>query len=212
MSHEERARFNGLTPILNVSDFAASMKYYTETQGFEKAWKWGNPPDFGCVARDSVGIFLTQGSQGQSGMWLSIFVTDVNALHDEIRAKGARIVKSPSDEPWGMREFRVEDPNGHTFRFGQSTPRSKDLKIKRTAVEARIEERLAAVLQDLARETSGSVGEVLEETLLHTFELLPGQEGRAVASPHATGTFQLIEALKKKHNLDYGTHDRFTED
>jgi catechol 2,3-dioxygenase-like lactoylglutathione lyase family enzyme len=208
------ARFCGLTPILNVSDFAASMEYYTEKLGFRKLWDWGEPPDFGCVKRDGIEIFFCRGGQGQPGTWMSIFVDDADALYDEIKAKGAKIVMPPTDEPWGMREFHVEDPDGHTIRFGHSTPEAKDLKIKRTAVAVRMEERLAAVLADLAKETNRSIGEVLEEAVLHTFEPVPGHVGEAVASPHAKATFERIEALKKKHGLDYDTHDnyRFTEE
>jgi uncharacterized glyoxalase superfamily protein PhnB len=210
---ERSARFCGVTPILNVSDFAASMAYYTEKLGFRKAWDWGDPPDFGCVIRDGIEIFFCLNGQGQSGTWMSIFVDDANALHEEMKAKGAKIVMPLTDEPWGMREFHVEDPDGHTFRFGHSTP-AKDLKIKRTAVEVRMEERLAAVLLGLAKETNRSVSEVLEEVLLHSFEPVPGQVGEAVASPHAKATFHLIEGLKAKHGLDYDTHAsyRFTED
>ena len=214
MSEKPVPRLCGLIPILNVSDFAASMAYYTEKLGFRKVWDWGEPPSFGCVARDGIEIFFCLDGQGQHGTWMSIFVDDANALHEEMRQKGAKITMPPTDEPWGMREFHVEDPDGHTFRFGHSTPAAKDLKIKRTAVDVRMEERLAAVLADLAKETNRSVGEVLEEVLLHSFEPLPGQMGEAVASPHAKPTFHLIEGLKRKHRLDYETHAnyRFTEE
>lgn len=166
------------------------------------------------VKRDEIEIFFCRGGQGQRGTWMSIFVDDADALHEEMRAKGARIVMPPTDEPWGMREFHVEDPDGHTIRFGHSAPEARDVNIKRTAVDVRVEERLAAVVAGLAKETNRSVGEVLEEVLLRSFEPLPGQVGEAVASPHAKATFHLIEALKKKHGLDYDTHAnyRFTED
>ena len=106
-------------PILNVSDFQASVKYYTEKLGFTKAWDWGNPPTFGCVTRDKIEIFFCLRGQGQSGTWHSIFVNDVDALFTELKERGAKIVMPPKDEPWGVREFHVEDPDGHTFRFGQ---------------------------------------------------------------------------------------------
>jgi uncharacterized glyoxalase superfamily protein PhnB len=208
MSDKGTAQFSGLTPILYVSDFEASISYYTDKLGFEKAWEWGEPPGFGCVARDGVEIFLCLGAQGQPGMWMSVFVIAVDALYEELLERGAKIVKPPTDQPWGMREFHVEDPNGHTFRFGQSVP-AHDLRIRRTTVEARMEERLASVLNDLALATNRTVGEVLEETLLHTFEPVPGHVGQAVASPHAKATFRLIEELKKKHGLDYDTHANY---
>ncbi len=206
-------QFESLVPILYVSNFQTSMKYYTEKLGFRKVWEWGEPPTFGCVTRDGIEIFFCLGGQGRPGTWMSIFVNDVDALYDELCAKGAKIVMPPTDEPWGVREFHVEDPDGHTFRLGQGKP-DKDLKIERVAVEARLEKRLAAVLNDLAQQTNRTVGEVLEETILHTFDPVPGQEGQAVASPHSSYKLKLIAELKKKHGLDYDTHAnyRFTEE
>ena len=37
-----------LTPILNVSDIQQSFSWF-EKLGWEKAWAWGTPPDFGGV-------------------------------------------------------------------------------------------------------------------------------------------------------------------
>jgi predicted lactoylglutathione lyase len=200
-----------LVPILRVSDFSASMMYYTERLGFAKAWEYGEPASFGCVKRDSIELFLSLGGQGQVGTWISMFVQDVDVLFEELRRRGAKIVRDPVDEPWGVREMHVQDPDGHTFRFGSGVSK-KDLKVKRVAIEARLEERLALVLRDLASLTNRSVGEVLEETLLHSFESVPGVRG-AAASPHTLATLELIEELKRKHGLDYETHDnyRFTE-
>lgn len=188
------------------------MSYYTRKLGFQWSWDWGKPPTFGCISRDGIEIFLCLREQGQPGTWLSIMVADVDALHKELRKRGATIARPPKNESWGMREFHARDPDGHTIRFGQCTP-TKDLKIKRVALSPRIEKRLAAVVSDLAKATNRTVGEVLEETLLHTFEPVPTMLGQAVASPHSKPTFQLIERLKKKHGLDYDTHAnyRFTE-
>jgi len=188
------------------------MRYYTEKLGFRKAWEYGEPPSFGCVKRDSIELFLCLNEQGQPGMWISFFVLNVDLLHQELQKRGAKIVRAPVDEPWGMREFLVEDLDGHTFRIGSGISK-KDLKVQRAPIDARIEGRLASVLTELASATNRTVGEVLEETLLHTFEPVPGVRG-AVASPHTPATLRLIEELKKKHGLDYETHAsyRFTED
>jgi hypothetical protein len=55
-----------------------------------------------------------------------------------------------------------------------------------------------------------SLGEMFEETLLHTFEKV---RGGGVASPHTEGTLSYIQTLKKKHGIDYDTHAsyRFVE-
>jgi hypothetical protein len=63
---------------------------------------------------------------------------------------------------------------------------------------------------DLARHKNMSVGEMLEETLLHTFEKL---SSGGVASPHTEKTLAFIQELKGKHGIDYETHAsyRFVE-
>ncbi|MFA9477885.1 bleomycin resistance family protein [Phycisphaerales bacterium AB-hyl4] len=114
--------FQFVTPILRVQDLSASVDYYVDKLGFEKKWTWGDPATFGCVARGEIEIFLCQGSQGQPGMWMSIFVDDVDTLHAQYQASGAMIRQAPINCPWGTREMNVEDIDGHRLRMsGEST-------------------------------------------------------------------------------------------
>lgn len=113
--------FECATPILNVKNFAASIDYYINKLGFEKKWDWGEPPTFGCIARNKVEIFLCEGAQGQPGTWMSIFIQDVDALHDEYKRSGAIIRQVPTNFPWGVREMNVEDLDGHRFRMGSDS-------------------------------------------------------------------------------------------
>ena len=111
--------FECLVPILNVKNFAASMDYYVNKLGFSKKWDWGDPPSFGCVARGKIEIFLSEGGQGQAGTWVSIFVEDVDALHEEYKKNGATIRQQPTNMPWGVREMNVQDPRRPPFPHGQ---------------------------------------------------------------------------------------------
>jgi catechol 2,3-dioxygenase-like lactoylglutathione lyase family enzyme len=43
---------------------------------------------------------------------------DVDALHAELEGRGATIIQPPTDQPYGLREFRVQDPDGHILAFG----------------------------------------------------------------------------------------------
>ncbi|MFD0887910.1 VOC family protein [Streptosporangium algeriense] len=43
---------------------------------------------------------------------LSVEVDDVDAVHEALVARGAKIVHSLRDEPWGVRRFFVLDPSG----------------------------------------------------------------------------------------------------
>ncbi len=111
-------RFESAVPILNVKDVTASITYYVEKLGFYKEWDWGSPPSFGCVFRDSVRIFLCHDAQGARGMWVSMFIRDVDALHEDYKKSGAIIRQAPANFPWGLREMNVEDLDGHRLRIG----------------------------------------------------------------------------------------------
>jgi uncharacterized glyoxalase superfamily protein PhnB len=109
--------FSGLVPILNVKNFAASVDYYVNKLGFVKKWEWGHPANFGCIERGEAQIFLCEGSQGSPGMWMSIFLEDIDALYEEYKKSGATIITPPRNCPWGSREMLVEDLDDHRLRM-----------------------------------------------------------------------------------------------
>jgi catechol 2,3-dioxygenase-like lactoylglutathione lyase family enzyme len=195
-----------LTPIFYVRDFNEAVRYYTEKLLFRKLWDWGEPPTFGAVALDKVEIFFCEGGQGHPGTWLSIFMEDVDCYYERIKALGAEVIERPENYPWGMREMRVRDPNEHVIRFGHGIPsREPKLAVVRVKVEARIEKRLAGLLGDLAAHKKMTVGETIEEMMLHSFEKV----GAGVASPHTEWTHDVIGELKRKHRIDYDCHANY---
>lgn len=123
-----------LIPILNVSNLAESFAWF-EKIGWTKKWDWGDPPDFGAVGCGKVEIFLCQNGQGSrggplprhvrdddtGGVWMSWFLdrpADVDAAHALAVRNGLTVTRPPTDEPWGVREFHLRHPDGHTFRVG----------------------------------------------------------------------------------------------
>jgi predicted enzyme related to lactoylglutathione lyase len=200
MSDTSPAQLNHVTPIVKVADLARGMSFFLDVLGFQKDWQYDT---IGCVRRGGVVIFVSE-TQGALGSWLWFHVKDVDGLRGEIAARGARILQEPTDMAHGMRELWVEDPDGNRYRFASDV--FSPLKIKRVSLEVRLEERLASVVGELATSTDRTVGEVLEEVLLHSFEQLPGGVS---PSPHAEETFKLLEALKTKHHLDYDSHDNY---
>jgi catechol 2,3-dioxygenase-like lactoylglutathione lyase family enzyme len=125
----------GLTPILNVSDIIASFAWF-EKLGWKKGWDWGTPPTFGGVCSGKCEIFLCQGAQGgrgksalattkgggedqDRGVWMSIWVDDVDAIHRTCQEQGLEVTMPPTDKPWGVREMHVRHPDGHVFRISR---------------------------------------------------------------------------------------------
>ena len=52
----------------------------------------------------------------------SIEVADVDEVHETLRAAGFRIIHALTTEPWGVRRFFVEDPNGNVINVISHTP------------------------------------------------------------------------------------------
>jgi predicted enzyme related to lactoylglutathione lyase len=108
-------RVERIEPVLRVEDMQASLKFYVEILGFNKA-SWSNDT-FAGVARDSGSLYLCVSDQGRGGAWLWIGVDNVEPLYADLKARGITVLLPPTDFAWG-REFRVSDPDGNVLRFG----------------------------------------------------------------------------------------------
>ena len=119
---------------MNVSDLSASFEWF-EKWGWAKVWDWGEPASFGAVKSGVCQIFITvdgQGGRGRGtntatfgdggdqtadkGVWMSVWVEDVDAVHRECVTGGLEVVFPPTDLPWDTREMHVRHPDGHVFR------------------------------------------------------------------------------------------------
>ncbi len=124
-----------LTPILNVSDIGQSFAWFKKL-GWKKGFDWGSPPTFGSVCSGRFEIFLCQnaqggrgksdlattrdnGEQGDRGVWMSIWVDDVDAVHRNCLEQGLEVTMPPTNEPWNVREMHVRHPDGHVFRISR---------------------------------------------------------------------------------------------
>lgn len=128
---------HAVTPILNVSDIVQSFAWF-EKLGWKKGFDWGSPPTFGSVCSGRCEIFLCQGAQGgrgksdsattdkssdqeDKGVWMSVWVDDVDAVHAQCVEEGLEVTMPPTNEPWGVREMHVRHPDGHVFRISKGT-------------------------------------------------------------------------------------------
>ena len=193
-----------------VTDVAAATEFYASRLGFTVAFLSGDPPSMAGLLLDQVQIFLERGAPGPQRGMVYFIVGDADELFAFQRANGVEVVAEPGDRHYGLRDFTVRDADGNALSFGHRLPVAEPaLEIERVAVPVRLERRLAAALEDLARRKHMSVSSCLEETLLHTFEPL----GEGVASPHTAGDLRYIQELKRKHGIDYDCHAsyRFVE-
>jgi catechol 2,3-dioxygenase-like lactoylglutathione lyase family enzyme len=117
-------------PNIFVKDFPAALAYYTGTLGFSPLFLFGEPPFYTHVARDEAILALRHVTRpvidhtaGEALLSAFIEVSDVNALHESLRAAGADIWQAPRDEPWAMRSLIVSDPDGNLICFASDLVR-----------------------------------------------------------------------------------------
>lgn len=60
-----------------------------------------------------------------AGVEIVLEVPDLDVAHAAIRAAGHELAEEPADQSWGLRDFRLTDPDGYYLRICAS-PRGSD--------------------------------------------------------------------------------------
>lgn len=181
-----------------VSDINAAIEFYTKKLGFKLAFTWSDPPTFAGVNLGRMQMFLQNGTPDPKGCSVYFMVGDADQLYEFHRANGVEVAQEIGDREYGIRDYVVRDLHGYHLSFGHHLFNvGAPIKIERVDVPVRLEKRLVALLQDLAKHKRMSVNSCLEEMLLHT------NEG---VGPHTKTTLNYIQELKKKHGIDYDSH------
>lgn len=119
-----------VVPILVYEDVAKAIDWLCETFGFRERLRV--PVPGGGVIHAQLSIAegaIMLGRQGgefqppssnEVSQYVTVRVDDVDAHFEHARQRGARILKSPTDMPFGERQYTVEDPWGHRWTFSQS--------------------------------------------------------------------------------------------
>lgn len=114
---------------LLVSNVDTALHYYRDRLGFKVDYAAGTPVEFAIVSRDGLPLMLKLGGPSsriepmaaRGGTWdVYFWVTGVDALHQDVTARGAMFAQPLGDQPLhGTREFAVFDPDGHVLAFGE---------------------------------------------------------------------------------------------
>lgn len=102
-----------INPVLNVADLQASIGFYTGL-GFSLLDTYGDPADFAIIRWGEHEIYLCQGSQGQPGTWLALFISNAADLYDQLVAEGVTVLMPPTESG---AEYRIKDPDNHVLRI-----------------------------------------------------------------------------------------------
>jgi uncharacterized glyoxalase superfamily protein PhnB len=119
-----------LEPVVGATDVKQAVGYYTDVLGFECTSVLEGVGDEGGVyallRRNGIGLHIQIRRrplypQGRNRIEsdLYFFVEDADALFEELKARGARLIREVQDGPnHGLRDFVVEDLDGNRLIFG----------------------------------------------------------------------------------------------
>ena len=112
-------QITGHASVLYVKDMPASLAYYRDRLGFSVRFTWGEPAQYVCLYLGEAALHLNAYQPPAATSVVCIFCKGVDALHDDLAARGANITRETMTHPYGMRDFIVTDPDGHQLIFGQ---------------------------------------------------------------------------------------------
>jgi len=124
----ETLRMRGVTPGFTVNDIEKSLAWYRDVLGCVVKDRWEHEGKLAGVEMmaGSVIFMLSQddwkkGRDRVKGEGVRLYCTtvqDVDVLARQIKARGGTLTQEPRDEPWGMRDFALVDPDGYKITIG----------------------------------------------------------------------------------------------
>src|SRR5437867_4312117 len=120
-----------LTPFLTVKDARAAVEFYKRAFGAIEVSRQSSPSGqviiemslegdrFYAVDENPAGFNLSPTTLGGTSVRISLIVDDPDAVAGRAVAAGAKVVFPIADQPYGMRQGRIADPEGHHWLIGK---------------------------------------------------------------------------------------------
>jgi uncharacterized glyoxalase superfamily protein PhnB len=118
-------------PSLRYDDAPAAIEWLERAFGFER--EMVVEEDEGRIAHAQLRYgdgMIMLGSEREDGWgphagrsWVYVAVEgDVDAHFETARAAGAEVIREPTDQEYGSRDYSVRDPEGNLWSFGTYRP------------------------------------------------------------------------------------------
>jgi uncharacterized glyoxalase superfamily protein PhnB len=124
-------RMSEVSPGFTVNDLEKSLVWYRDVVGFVVDERWMRDGKLAGVSltAGSVTFMIGQddwkkGRDRKKGEGFRLYcetTQDVDALAKGIKARGGTLDQEPRDQPWGMRDFALTDPDGFKITIAKET-------------------------------------------------------------------------------------------
>jgi len=118
--------------VLTVNDIEDSLAWYRDVLGFHVAQEMKLDGKLAGVSlkAGAVEVLLTQddftkGRERRKGVGFRLYCTtadEIDELAAAIEARGGVLSQPPKDQPWGVRDFGVTDPDGFQISISTLSP------------------------------------------------------------------------------------------
>ncbi|MGO9881483.1 MAG: VOC family protein [Solirubrobacteraceae bacterium] len=101
--------------LVRPADLERTRRFYRDTLGLAIFREFGPREDPWTAFFLGSGFLEVSGQaadRSDSSVMIWLQVRDVRAEHDRLAAAGVRILREPVEEPWGLIEMSIEDPDG----------------------------------------------------------------------------------------------------
>ena len=120
-----------ISPMLAVRNMKQTIEFYKISLGFKMGMAFpdvGNPEYIDLSKDGMVIMFIPDenvgiGKEERLGVGVNIYMQidgDIDEYYNELKNKGVNIVVDIKDEPYGIRDFTVEDIDGYKLTFNQA--------------------------------------------------------------------------------------------
>ncbi len=131
----ETLRLRSAMPALTVNDLKESIAWYRDVLGFvvEEEHLHEDKLVAASLRAGVVGLILGQddfakGTDRVKGVGFRIYcetAQSVDQVAADIKSRGGTLATEPTDQPWGLRDLSVEDPDGYKITIS-SRPQDKE--------------------------------------------------------------------------------------
>lgn len=119
-----------LSPTLAVKDVKKSVEFYRDSLGFQVGMTFPDAanPEYADLSKDGMVLMFIPakdvgvGSGEKVGIGVNLYMQidgDIDEYYAAVKGKGVNIVANIKDEPFGIRDFTVEDIDGYVLTFNQ---------------------------------------------------------------------------------------------
>lgn len=128
MAEENKIKLRAIAPQFVVEDVVKTAEFYRDKLGFNILGYFADPPVYAMVERDGIEFHFGKPDKGSIqpnetrrsiGGDAYIWVDNIDALYNEIKAKGVEIVEALAMQSYGSRDFVVRDCNGYRITVGE---------------------------------------------------------------------------------------------